>query len=120
MLRLSAPPDYEYQTVGPWWVTDVHPDGTVGKPRTYPVFESAVLAFWNHDSPSFHRSLLDARGATILGISIVTGGSEMVGTRQTMDETLKIVEANAPEEEVVEVLAMVEKVREMKGYGVER
>lgn len=117
MMRLNPPPDYEYETVGPWWITVAHPNGAVEPPLTFHIFESAMVAFWANDAPqpSWHRMMTDARGVTVIGISYAAGVPTMVGTRQAMEATLGIVERNAPEEEVVEVLSMVERVREHNG-----
>jgi hypothetical protein len=117
-IELSPPPNYEYTTIGPWWLVALD-EGDRASAATYWVLESAVMYFWagNHDNPTRRRTLVDARGITILGIERASEKSAMVGTRETMDATLALIEKDpdAGIDEKLEVLAMVERIREYNG-----
>lgn len=115
-IALSPPPGYEYTTTGPWWVAHISNDG---RPQAWVMwtFESAVIRFWAHRERQHpqRRVMIDAMGVTVLGIDRATNG--MVGTRETMEQTMTLAAGSAPEDQV-EILAMVERLRQMNGSGL--
>jgi hypothetical protein len=113
-LTLPNPPGYEYETIGPWFVSHVRGDTAVAAVMW--TMDSAVRRFWGHEEDTHpdRRTMVDARGYLILGTDHFGSRPVMVGTRETMDATLALTEHSSPEV-VLEVLAMVERVREMNG-----
>lgn len=117
--ELTPPPSYEYTAIGPWFVSHIRLVNGAESPRAWTMWsiDSAVIKFWSFEENEypFRRTVTDGRGIMILGSDATIGRMKMVGTRETMDATLKMVESNSSFEDVAEILSMVEKVRLVNG-----
>jgi len=112
---LPHPPSYEYQSSGPWFVCQMYGGAQAWITLT---LESAILRFWLRESEvTGRRVIVDSYGVVILGTVDGTGFPMMVGTRQTMEETLRFVcNTNGMElEEQAAVVAMAEGLRAVDG-----
>lgn len=111
---LSPPPGYEYRTLGPWFVSHVY--GDEAKAGIMWTFESAIVRFWGHvtDSPPDRRTLVDARGVTVLGEDRTGDLPKIVGTREAMDAGIKMCE-NSDIDDIVEVFEVAEMLRRLNG-----
>lgn len=109
-MMLPIPPSYEYQTAGPWFVTHTVNDRI--QAWTLWTLESAIIRFWHYEPElrPTRRVMVDGRGIMILGTDI-SDGVTMVGTRETMEATLRMTEKQSGTDDALEVLTMVETVR---------
>jgi hypothetical protein len=114
-IHLVGPPGYEYHTDGPWFVCF---DWGRRRPQAWIMwtFESAIMRFWQFDGDTVprRRVMVDARGVTVLGIAHTDDGPKMCGVRTAMEATLKLT-GDYTHENALEVMAMVEAVRQMDG-----
>lgn len=115
--ELPYPPTYEYETTGPWMVSHIDTDG---RPHAWILYtlESATIRFWAEAPNNFlpmRRTCVDSHGHAILGIDNNPPRPQMVGTRQALDETLRLASKYLTDEQQIEVLRTVEYVRAAGG-----
>lgn len=115
MLPLPAPPSFEYESTGPYLVNHLY-----GKrPQTWMLANliAAVRRMWMLPDPAMmpdRRTVVDAFGVTILGVSLRAETSpKVVGTR----ETCNIMLASDTTGETVDMLWLVDMLTSMGGVA---
>lgn len=93
-LPLPTPPSFDYESVGPWLVTQQY--GARTQAWVQWNLNAAIRRFWmlpDSDAMPDRRVCVDASGVTIMGHSNVTGASPMVvGTKEATDVVLRDVD----------------------------
>lgn len=116
---LSSPPNYEYVSKGPWFVTHTFDDGAAMAWILHTA-DMAVLRFWFCPTTPTRRVMVDVRGITVLGTDSTDPElPRMSGTREMMDATLKLVEgANPMLESQAQVLTMIDMLQRLDGQAI--
>jgi hypothetical protein len=115
-LPLCGPPGFAYETTGPWFVCHKLEDD---KAQAWVLWtlDSAVLRFWLHDKSTHRKVMVDGYGITVLGTEGNDHHLSMVGTEQTCEATLRLVTEGTDMGHAVEVLRMIETLREHDGMA---
>lgn len=96
-LPLPTPPSFEYESVGPWLVTQQYGRRT----QTWVQWNlnAAIRRFWMLPDPDVmpdRRIVVDASGVVIMGHSTLADASpRVVGTREATDVVLRDVDHDA-------------------------
>ena len=113
MIPLFPPPSYEYQSQGPWMITQQYGERT--QTWVMHTLVAAVRRFWllpDHAIIPDRRVCIDAHGSTIIGWSPIPDACpRVVGTREAFDIVLRY----AGVDQVNEILPTMELLRECDG-----
>lgn len=118
-MPLVGPPDYEYLSRGPWFVSHSNEERSQG--WIMHTLEAAAARFWYYEGQRpIRRVVTDGLGATVMSSYMPHEElAKLTGTRETMEMTLHLVQRSTlgPEYEL-EVLGMVDTVQRFGGHAL--